>query len=137
MLGGFLLSLSSIGVSNYEAINDPQDIIAGFGDTPPEDEDFFDDRIIDFTVAYQRNSAVNDTKATKLTLGRPPSAARDISPRELHLPDDWLRCSMTKDDDPPKRKADETKKKVDYQRKLKERLEKTLKTKRLIKAMKK
>jgi hypothetical protein len=44
---------------------------------------------------------------------------------------------MTKDDDPPKRKADETKKKVDYQKKLKERLEKTLKTKRLIKAMKK
>lgn len=31
---------------------------------------------------------------------------------------------MTKDDDPPKRKADETKKKVDYQKKLKERLEK-------------
>jgi hypothetical protein len=67
MLGGFLLALSSIGVSDYEAINDPRDIIAGFGDTPPEDEDFFDDRIIDFTVAYERNSAVNDTKATKLT----------------------------------------------------------------------
>jgi hypothetical protein len=63
----FLLSLWSIRISEYEALNDPQEIIAGFGTSPPEDEDFFDDRIVDFAVAYQRNSDVNDRKATQLT----------------------------------------------------------------------
>jgi hypothetical protein len=66
-LAAFLLSLWSIRVSEYEALNDPQEIITGFGTSPPEDEDFFDDRIVDFAVAYQRNSIVNDRKAVKLS----------------------------------------------------------------------
>ena len=48
----FLLSLWSAKVSEYEAPSDPQEIIEKFGDSPPTDEDFFDDRIIDFAVAY-------------------------------------------------------------------------------------
>jgi hypothetical protein len=67
MLVAFLLSLWSIRVSEYEIPDDPQDIIAGFGAAPPEDEDFFDDRIVDFAVACQRNVAVNDEKAGQLT----------------------------------------------------------------------
>jgi hypothetical protein len=64
----FLLSLWSAKVSEYEAPSDPQEIIEEFGDSPPTDEDFFDERIIDFAVAYTRNSEVNDRKANQLTV---------------------------------------------------------------------
>jgi len=68
MVVSFLFSLWSSKVSEYEALNDPQEIIKKFGDSPPTDEDFFDDRIIDFAVAYQRNSEVNDRKADQLVV---------------------------------------------------------------------
>jgi hypothetical protein len=66
-LSAFLLSLWSIRIAEYEALNDPQEIILGFGTSAPRDEDFFDDRMVDFAVAYQRNSNVNDKKAAQLT----------------------------------------------------------------------
>jgi hypothetical protein len=68
MLAAFLFSLWSVRVSEYEALNDPEEIIHNFGTTPPEDQDFFDDRIVDYAVAYKRNSEVNDRKAFQLTL---------------------------------------------------------------------
>ena len=68
MLVAFLYSLWSIKISNYEAPSDPNEIIDGFQTAPPTDEDFFDDRIIDYAVAYERNSAVNDSKANQLSV---------------------------------------------------------------------
>ena len=68
MLAPFLWSLRAIKISTYEAIAEPRHIINEFGDTPPTDEEFFDDRIADYTVAYERNSKVNDGKAFRLSI---------------------------------------------------------------------
>jgi hypothetical protein len=68
MLGSFLLSLFATKVSNYEAVNEPQDIIEQFGDAPMSDEEFFDLRIADYAVACERNSQVNDKKAFQLVV---------------------------------------------------------------------
>jgi hypothetical protein len=70
MLGAFLLSLWATQIANYEALADPKDILDRLGDAPPTDDDFFDDRIVDYTVAYGRNSDVNDKKAARLQFAR-------------------------------------------------------------------
>ena len=66
LLVSFLLSLYSAGVEDYEGVADPEKVIEKFGDTPPTDEAFLDDRIIDLAVACNRNSSVNDRKAKRL-----------------------------------------------------------------------
>ena len=70
MLAAFLLSLWATQISIYEAVNEPADVLAGYGERPPKDEDFFDDRIADYTVAYERDSLVNDRKANQLLVAR-------------------------------------------------------------------
>jgi hypothetical protein len=70
MLGAFLLSLWATQISVYEAITEPADVLAAYEDSPPTDEDFFDDRIADYTVAYEKNSLVNDRKANELLVAR-------------------------------------------------------------------
>jgi hypothetical protein len=63
MLTAFLISLFATKVSDYEAVNDPHDILEEeFGDTPLSDEEFFDSRIADYTVACKRNADVNDKR---------------------------------------------------------------------------
>jgi hypothetical protein len=66
LLVAFLLSLHSAVVKKYEAIQNPKNIIKTYGDAPPADEDFLDDRIVDLAVAWERNSSVNDSKAKVL-----------------------------------------------------------------------
>lgn len=70
MLLAFLLSLWGSQISNYEALTDPDDIIEEYGDEPPSDEEFFDNRIADISVAYRRNSLTNDKKAIQLQFAR-------------------------------------------------------------------
>ena len=70
MLGAFLLSLWATQISIYEAIAEPADVIASYEDNPPTDDDFFDDRIADYAVAYEKNSLVNDRKANELLVAR-------------------------------------------------------------------
>jgi len=70
MVFAFLTSLWATQISTYEAPSDPEEILAEMGDTPPSDDEFFDDRIVDFSVAYKRNSNVNDSKASWLSLAR-------------------------------------------------------------------
>ena len=70
MAASFLLSLYATNIATYEAIASPSTIIESFGSEPPTDDDFFDDRIIDYAVAYERNSAVNARKARRLRLAR-------------------------------------------------------------------
>jgi hypothetical protein len=66
MLVAFLLSLLSIRVSKYEVASDPEQIIHHFGKTEQADGDFFNERIADYTIAYEHNSKVNDSKAHQL-----------------------------------------------------------------------
>jgi hypothetical protein len=70
MLMAFLLSLWATQVANYEACTVPKDVFAFYGDKPPTDEEFFDDRIVDYSVASERNSLVNDKKARQLLFAR-------------------------------------------------------------------
>jgi hypothetical protein len=70
MLAAFLLSLWATQISIYEAVNEPADVLSEFGDIPPTDEEFFDNRIADYTVAYERDSLVNDRKAIQLLVAR-------------------------------------------------------------------
>jgi hypothetical protein len=70
MLAAFLLSLWATQIAIYEGVTDPSDIFKEYGDEPPTDEDFFDDRIVDYSVAYDRNSIVNDKKAGQLLFAR-------------------------------------------------------------------
>jgi len=60
------LSILAIRIREYEGITDPEKVIDSFGEHPPSDEDFFDDRIADFAVAANRNSTQNDTVAAHL-----------------------------------------------------------------------
>jgi hypothetical protein len=70
MFFSFLFSLFATQITRYEAASNPKKILEAFGDKPPLDDDFFDDRIIDFTYAYGVNSRINDRKATQLWLAR-------------------------------------------------------------------
>ena len=70
MLVAFLLSLWATRVSVFEAVNVPADVLEEYGDDEPSDSDFFDDRIVDYTVAYERNAVVNNEKANQLIVAR-------------------------------------------------------------------
>jgi hypothetical protein len=70
MLGAFLLSLWATQISTYEAITEPADVLKSYKDNPPTDDEFFDDRIADYTVACEKNSLVNDRKANQLLVAR-------------------------------------------------------------------
>lgn len=70
LASSFLLSLWTTNISDYEAVTNPEAVFRTFDDEPPRDEDFFDARIIDYSVAYERNSVVNDRKARSLYKAR-------------------------------------------------------------------
>jgi len=70
MLGAFLLSLMATQIAAYQIPNEPTDIIERLGNNPPSDDDFFDDRIIDYALACETNSSVNDRKADMLLYAR-------------------------------------------------------------------
>jgi len=57
------LTVRAMGIRDYEGICDLNEIIEGFGKTPPSDEEFLDDRLVDLAVATNRNSLQNDRVA--------------------------------------------------------------------------
>ena len=65
-LCALLCCIYSILIREYEAITDPEELIASLGKQPPTDDDFFDDRIVDMAVATNRNSGQNDRAANAL-----------------------------------------------------------------------
>ncbi len=67
MLLAFLFSILVVHVANYQGLTNLRRIIENFGDQPPTDDDFFDDRIVDYAVACQRNLTVNNQKARFLS----------------------------------------------------------------------
>jgi hypothetical protein len=58
----------SVFIRTYEGVADPEQVIEGFGEEAPSNEDFFDDRIADYVVATGRNAAVNDRCARFLEI---------------------------------------------------------------------
>jgi TRAP-type C4-dicarboxylate transport system permease small subunit len=68
LLSGALLfvTLGAL-IRRYEGIADPEDIVKSFGEDVPSNEQFFDDRIADYTVATNRNAAVNERTARLLS----------------------------------------------------------------------
>ncbi|THK36636.1 hypothetical protein EHS39_17675 [Ensifer sp. MPMI2T] len=70
MLVSFLLSLWATQIARFEGVTTGAKIIDNFGDRPPSDEEFFEDRIVDYTVAHERNALVNNAKARLLLVAR-------------------------------------------------------------------
>jgi hypothetical protein len=62
----FLLVVRAISIHDYEGVFDPEGVIKTFGKSPPQDNDFLDDRIVDLAVATNRNSAQNNKVASSL-----------------------------------------------------------------------
>jgi hypothetical protein len=66
----FIFSLAlvifSIGIYCYRFPTDPETVIFSFGTNQPLDNDFFDARIADFTVAFKENLPVNEKRANLL-----------------------------------------------------------------------
>lgn len=58
-----LLTVAAIRIREYEGVCDPEEVIEGFGRTPPADAEFLDDRVVDLAVATNRNSAQNNRVA--------------------------------------------------------------------------
>jgi hypothetical protein len=71
LLLAFLLTLWSTQIAVYEAVTDLYRVIkAEYKNGSPSDHDFFDNRIVDYTVARGRNIVVNDRKAYGLLVAR-------------------------------------------------------------------
>ena len=66
LVAALLLTVRAVDIRKYEGICDPEEVIEGFGKTPPTDEDFLDHRIGDLAVATNRNSAQNNRVARLL-----------------------------------------------------------------------
>ena len=62
-----LATIAAIQIRTYEGICDLKAVIRNFGDTPPTDDDFLDDRIVDLAVATNKNSKQNDRTARFLS----------------------------------------------------------------------
>ncbi len=72
VVGGLLFVLSlaccvfSLRMKSFEALSDPEELIAEWPDDGIDDDDFLDDRIADLAVATNRNSKQNDEAAQSL-----------------------------------------------------------------------
>jgi hypothetical protein len=58
-----LLTALAVSIRDYEGVCDPEEVIEGFSESPPLDEEFLDDRIVDLAVATNRNSRQNNRVA--------------------------------------------------------------------------
>jgi hypothetical protein len=66
LVGALLLVILGVLIRSYEGIADAGEIIEHLGDSPPSNDEFFDDRIVDFAAASIRNARVNDRSARYL-----------------------------------------------------------------------
>ena len=67
LLASLLFAILSMRIRTYEAPFDPEQIIKSFGKSPPKDDNFLDQRLVDYTVAINRNRAVNNHVANLLS----------------------------------------------------------------------
>lgn len=70
--GAFILSLLfavlSLGIYEYEGLCDIKQQLLIPGSVTKPDEEFYEDRLADLAVAYERNSIQNDKRANLLTI---------------------------------------------------------------------
>ncbi|NNV55029.1 hypothetical protein [Limnovirga soli] len=66
-LGFFFITLG-LKIREFEGVTDIKSYLDSLGGTPPTNEDFFDDRIVDFITASERNESVNDLRANRLSI---------------------------------------------------------------------
>jgi hypothetical protein len=64
-----LFTLLEIRVRSYEIPCDPEQWINSLDDKPQSEEQFFDDRIVDFAMAIKRNRNVNAKAAGQIRIG--------------------------------------------------------------------
>lgn len=69
LVGSMVLVLMGIGIHTYVYPTDPKAVIFGFGQKPPTNPEFFDDRIVELAAAFKTNHAVTEKRATKLKHG--------------------------------------------------------------------
>lgn len=50
-------------LSQHEAASDPDSVLSEYGDTPMQDDEFFDNRIADYATPAKSNAAVNNNEA--------------------------------------------------------------------------
>jgi len=66
----FIVALSlvvlAMWIRSYQTANEPEKVLNEFIDTPPDNEEFFDNRIIDFAVAATENAKENNRVANCL-----------------------------------------------------------------------
>lgn len=58
----------SLKIESFEGIFNPMDVITNFGDEPPSNAEFLDDRIAEIAVATEYNSEMNDRRANRVRL---------------------------------------------------------------------
>jgi hypothetical protein len=63
----FLYLAQALRIRSYQAIIDFKKFRDDLEDTPPSDEDFFDDRIVNYMYATEKNEAVNEKRANALS----------------------------------------------------------------------
>lgn len=67
VLGASLLCVVfALRIRKFDAVADGVEIVEGYGEDQPEDEEFFEDRIADYAVASSRNREVNNQTASML-----------------------------------------------------------------------
>jgi hypothetical protein len=66
LLISLVSSIVAMRIRPYEGIADLSEIIHGFGNQPPTDDAFLDERLVDLAVATDRNSEQNDRAAKYL-----------------------------------------------------------------------
>lgn len=64
----FLFITLGLKIREFEGVTNINSYLDSLGDTPPTNEDFFDDRIVDFIAASEQNELVNDRRATRLAI---------------------------------------------------------------------
>lgn len=66
MLLSFGSTILAIGIMKYENPCNSSQLVENMRRNAQQNEDFFDDRIVDYAVATKRNSLKNDIRATRL-----------------------------------------------------------------------
>jgi hypothetical protein len=67
-VSALLSCVIAILIRSYETPVNPEALLNSLPSSPPSDEDFFDDRIVDYAVATNHNSDQNDRAANALQI---------------------------------------------------------------------
>jgi len=66
LLASILFNVLALKISTYERVNKPREVLQEFDKEAVSDGEFYLNRIVDFTVATERNFAANNTTAKQL-----------------------------------------------------------------------